>query len=137
MQLKIISDSNINLLKKFISNKLSNKFRYFDKRDLGCIKNHLITLIGVINDEPVAYGHIDIESNKHWLGICILDNYQGKGYGKKIMDELIYQSQNVKEIFLTVDKDNINAINLYKKYEFNIIKEKATYYLMRRICSKN
>ncbi len=38
--------------------------------------------------------------------------------------------KNIEKIYLTVDKVNISAINLYKKFKFNIIDEKEYYFIM-------
>ena len=81
---------------------------------------------------PIGYAHIDFDDNKNWFGICILENYQGKGYGKKIMEYIFNHEKinNLNEIYLTVDKINIVAINLYLKFNFIIIDEKETYFMM-------
>lgn len=132
MQINIINNHNISLLEKFIKNKLSNNFRYFEKRNINIINNHYITIIGTINDIPIGYGHIDIDNNIYWLGICILEEYHGNGYGKYIMNYLInkFNESNVQELYLTVDKNNIVAIKLYEKYNFKIIKDYDYYYKM-------
>jgi ribosomal protein S18 acetylase RimI-like enzyme len=133
MEIQIITNNNINLLKNFLNNKLSNSFRYYNKRNISIIENHLITVIGLDkNLVSIAYGHIDYCSNEniYWLGICILEEHQGKGYGNEIMNMLI---NNFKEkaisnkLYLTVDKDNQKAVNLYKKFNFNIVEEMETY----------
>ncbi len=84
------------------------------------------------NDEPIGYAHIDEEDNRKWFGICIIKEYQNKGLGKKMMD-YIFNLESIKdeEIYLSVDKVNIGAIHLYKKYGFEIIKDNLNYYLMK------
>jgi len=129
----IIYSDSLHLLKNFSNNTLSNHFRYFNKFlssndfPLNIIKNHIYTIIGTINKEdlssniPIAYGHIDYENN-YWLGICVLNEYQNKGYGKQIMNNLIQfvNNNNINPLFLTVDNDNLNAIHLYNKFNFSI-----------------
>lgn len=65
MQEKIIhiKQNNIALLKQFISNmdSSSNTFRYFENRKISCIKKHLLTVLILKDEEPVAYGHLDVE----------------------------------------------------------------------------
>jgi RimJ/RimL family protein N-acetyltransferase len=139
----IIYSDSIYLLKEFSKNNLSKHFRYFNKFNsstdfpLNMIQNHIYTIIGSINNSdnnsiiPIAYGHIDYENN-NWLGICILDDYQNKGYGKKIMNNLL-QFVNINDInplFLTVDIDNSNAIHLYKKFNFSIFESSDTFIKM-------
>jgi ribosomal protein S18 acetylase RimI-like enzyme len=128
-----ITEKNKVLLNNFIlNNKLPYTFRYFNKRNLNVINNHLITIILLDKDLPGGYAHIDFDDNKYWFGICILENYQGNGYGKKIM-EYIFNNEKIKnidKIYLTVDKINTVAIKLYTNFDFTIIDEKETYFTM-------
>ena len=128
-----ITEKNTSLLQNFIlNNKLPNTFRYFNKRNIDVIKNHIITIILLNETTPIGYSHIDFDDNKYWFGICILEKYQGNGYGKKIMEYIFNHEniKNIKNIYLTVDKINIVAINLYKKFNFYNIDEKDTYFTM-------
>lgn len=130
-----INKTNINLLKTFIALNDSNTFRYYDKRDVNVIQNHIVTLITVDDsmNNIIGYGHLDADSNI-WLGICILKNYRGKGYGNKIMEKLISiaYTHQVEKITLTVDKTNKSAIMLYNKFGFIIDKECTSYYIMSK-----
>ena len=120
MNLVSVHKENIHLLKTFIENigEASKSFRYFNTRTIDVIDNHLVTILLLENEFPVAYGHLDSEKNTVWLGICVLPAFSGKGYGKMIMEKLIAAAKKMQivEISLTVDKDNKKAINLYKKY---------------------
>jgi ribosomal protein S18 acetylase RimI-like enzyme len=82
---------------------------------------------------PIGYAHIDFDDNKYWFGICILENYQNKGYGKEIMTYIFNQEKikQLDQIYLTVDKINAAAIHLYKKFNFDVIHETDTYFMMR------
>ena len=134
MEIVKITKENLVYLTDFLKNKISSYFRYYTKRDISVIKDHLVTYIGIIQNKPVAYGHIDYskDENKYWLGICLLEGYQGKGYGKQIMNKLIdtFNNTDIDTLYLTVDKDNTIAISMYKKYSFNIIDEEESYYIM-------
>ncbi len=127
-----ITENNNYLLNEFLNNNIPGTFRYFNKRSINVISNHLITLILIDDNLPVGYAHIDYDDNKYWFGICILENYQGKGYGKKLMEYIFNHEKiiNIDNIYLTVDKINDIAINLYKKYNFYIIEEKDSYFKM-------
>ena len=127
-----ITENNNYLLNEFLNNSIPGTFIYFNKRSVNVISNHLITLILIDNNLPVGYAHIDYDDNKYWFGICILENYQGKGYGKKLMEYIFNHKKitNIDKIYLTVDKINDIAINLYKKYNFNIIEENDSYIKM-------
>ena len=134
MEIVKITKENLVYLTDFLKNKISDYFRYYTKRDTNAINNHTVTFIGNIQYKPMSYGHIDYskDENKYWLGICLLEGYQGKGYGKQIMNKLIdtFNNTDIDTLYLTVDKDNTIAISMYKKYSFNIIDEEESYYIM-------
>jgi GNAT superfamily N-acetyltransferase len=127
-----IDDTNINYLNTFLSNALPSTFRYFNTRNIDIIKNHIITIILLDDEIPIGYAHIDYE-NKYWLGICILEQYQGKGFGKKVMEYIFNNEKikNINEIYLSVDKINENAIKLYKIFNFKMVEEHEKFYIMK------
>lgn len=108
-EIKTIIESNDNL-------KIT--FRYFSSRDEKCFDNHFYHFI-LTDPDPVGYGHLDLECGKMWLGMCVFDSFIGKGYGKVILKNLIDNRQD-KAIHLSVDKENIKAINLYLHNGFKI-----------------
>lgn len=134
MQILQITRNNIDLLKTFLKNQLPLKFRYFNSRDITCIENHVITLLMLVDNTPIAYGHLDKDQTGNiWLGVCVLDEHQSNGYGKAIVKSLLDYAQNntiVNKVVLTVDKDNINAIKLYEKFKFVIANDTNSYYKM-------
>jgi len=116
-----------------------NTFRYFGKRSLEVVESHRYTIL-ILNDAhvPVAYGHLDSKDDIVWLGICVSEHQVGKGYGKIIMTDLLNRAdaEGILEITLQVDKANISAVNLYKKFNFITCDEKdGLYLIMKR--SKN
>jgi ribosomal protein S18 acetylase RimI-like enzyme len=131
-----ITEQNTILLNNFIlNNKLPYTFRYFNKRNINVINNHLITIILLDKDLPVGYAHIDFDDNTYWFGICILEEYQGKGYGKKVMKYIFNNEKikNIDKIYLTVDKINTVAIKLYTNFDFIVNEDFETYYKMIKI----
>jgi RimJ/RimL family protein N-acetyltransferase len=133
-----INLEKIHLLNDFVLSlgPSKNSFRYFNKRELTVIKNHICTL-GLIEkseNKLVAYGHLENEANIVWLGIAIHPSFQGIGLGSKMMDLLLAKSYSfgIKEIFLSVDKENTKAINLYKKFCFKIINSQNQYFIMKK-----
>lgn len=113
-------------LKIFVSNLSvsSDTFTYFKSRCFDVLDNHILTVLGYINNSPVAYGHLDKDGNNIWLGVCVIGSEVGKGYGKKMMDFLIDSANKEKiDLKLSVKKDNKIAIKLYKNYSFNIASE--------------
>ncbi|NEN23432.1 GNAT family N-acetyltransferase [Cryomorpha ignava] len=98
-----------------------NSFRYFDKRPLSIIENHLVTCL--IRDEAhnyVGYGHLDKDGDTVWLGIAVAEETRGKGLGKMIMSFLVKRAKDlsVESVQLSVDKTNTPAIHLYLSFGF-------------------
>jgi len=122
-----IQSDKVELLKRFLSSAGSSleSFRYFKNRPLSILKNHIVTCILIEGDEPIGYGHLDKEDNKIWLGIAVSANFRGKGVGTMIMNFLILKANEEKLglLHLTVDVDNIPALNLYKRFGFVYVKD--------------
>lgn len=133
MIFNIINKDNIYLLKTFIKLNTSSFFRYYETRNIDIIKNHLITVILTDNNEIIGYGHLDFEK-KLWLGICVLKKYTGKGYGKEIINYLfnVAEENDIQSIYLSVDKNNIIAKNIYSKYDFKVIENNENIYIMKK-----
>ena len=115
-----------NLLREFINSCGNSKdsFRYFNTRPLDIISNHVLTILAFNDSVPVGYGHLDKEGDKIWFGIAVAENYKGKGIGKKVMQYLIEYADNNKilELHLSVDSDNVIAVNMYNKFNFFEVK---------------
>jgi len=129
-----IDESNSHYLTTFLVNDIPSTFRYFKTRSVNILKNHILTIMLLDDELPIGYAHIDYE-NKYWLGICILDAYQGKGLGNKMMEYILNHEKItvLNDIYLTVDSTNENAIKLYKKFNFSIVELTENYYIMRNI----
>jgi ribosomal protein S18 acetylase RimI-like enzyme len=131
MKIERINKEDYQLLETFLASCGSSldTFRYFRSRPLSVIQNHLTTLLAIDEAQvPIAYGHLDPEDGMVWLGICVSDKNQGKGYGNLMMRAIMDEALRLKisEINLTVDKVNLQAAHLYEKYGFKIIKELET-----------
>jgi len=118
-----------------------HSFRYFNKRPLTIINQHLLTVLSYDQDRPCGYGHLDKEQDKVWLGVMVAEDYQGMGIGKMILNYLFdfADRNNVSEIFLTVDKVNYVAEKLYRTFGFveEPIGSTDTYTMMKRIANGN
>lgn len=135
-QFKHISEENIHLIEYFLSvlGKGAESFRYFAKRPVNIVLNHLLTV--VILDEnqlPMAYGHLDREGTNLWLGIAVAEKSQGLGLGKMMLQYLIDYAKDRGELFitLTVDKINFKAINLYETCKFIQVADQGHCYKYR------
>ena len=107
-------------------------FRYFQNRSLDCLKQHLVTYFLIDEECPVAYGHLDKEGNYIWLGLCVIEERKKQGLGKKMLNHLINfaKQNNISNIHLSVDKNNIQAQNLYTKFNFVKIQENTSSIIM-------
>ena len=103
----------------FLPKIQSSYFRYFDSRTIDCLKNHVTTLLFKSNDEIFGYTHIDKHDEQYWFGIYIVPEYRNKKLGKLLMNYTIQNNMYLcNTIYLTVDNNNIPAIQLYKKNGF-------------------
>ena len=135
MKLIHINESNQTLLNEFIQKNNSKFFRYYDKRDINIIKNHIFTVILKNNeDNIVGYAHIDHENDTYWTALCVLSDYQNKGYGKYLMKNLhnFAVGESIETLHLSVDIDNMIAMNLYLKQGYHIINITQKYYVMKK-----
>jgi perosamine synthetase len=132
-----VNEENKNeIYNNFLSNIDNLNFRYFNKRNIDCLDNHLITIVlyDLVKNKYLGYVHIDNE-NKYWLGIYIINEYQNKKLGSLLLKYILQNEKvyKINEINLTVDINNLSAIKLYKKNNFKIIEQKDTYYTMKKL----
>lgn len=76
--------------------------------------------IGIIS-YSVIYDRVELDY------IWVHKNYRNKKIASKLI-EYMFNATNVKSYSLEVAIDNTNAINLYKKYNFNIVSTRKKYY---------
>lgn len=104
-----------------------SQFRYFMNRSLSVVNSHLKTLFLKECGDIVAYGHLESEDGRLWLGIAVSDEKTGKGWGKLMFSRLLSEAfsftEKFEKISLRVDRSNHVAISMYKKFEFEIIQE--------------
>lgn len=103
-------------------------FRYFAKRPLSVIANHLVTLLILDSTgDPVGYGHLDPENGTVWLGACVAEGHRGKGLGKAIVGRLLSEAimRGVRTVSLSVDEDNTKAMSLYYKFGFMLVEKRG------------
>ena len=73
----------------------------------------------------IIYRNLDII---HLFKIFIADDYRGKNTAKLLIDNMISTSNGINKVYAEVRKNNISAINFYKKNNFKIIDTKKNYY---------
>lgn len=130
---QINTSKSTQLLEVFLSTLGSGEesFRYFKKRPLTVIANHLITVLLIDDNQiPVAYGHLEKEGKFTWLGIAVAEKVQGNGFGRIMLQHLLNYAKMQGEEFisLTVDKTNYKAIQLYEHFNFSREAETNSYY---------
>lgn len=92
-------------------------------------------------DKPVgqvALYHIDWQKQSAEYGRLMIgeDKAKGKGIAKIATDLIIefgFYTLNLKEIYLEVKKQNINAIKLYERCGFSHIEERQDSLLMKKV----
>lgn len=128
--MRLENSPKITDVKRFIeSNPIgTKKFRYFNKRNFDIISSHIKTLLIIENEKILGYSHLDKENDDVWFGIMICDDCVGLGYGSVLLKETLSDYNGV--VKLSVDKDNIVAIKLYKKNNFRILESHNDYYIM-------
>ncbi len=79
--------------------------------------------LGVIVFEEI-YGRIELDY------IIVDDNYRRLGIASKLMEYLIIyaKNNNISNITLEVNESNTSALNLYKKYKFEMVSRRENYY---------
>jgi len=127
--LNLSVDDDVQKLRTFSELNHPPSFRYFTTRVFeDAIKTHVVTLMY----STYGYAHIDLDlqSGRHYLGVCVMPDYQGKGVGKRLI-ELILKLYT-GDIYLTVDKENMRAILFYETYGFSRIQESQTTYTYKK-----
>lgn len=127
MEIKMIRIFNIDDLDNIMNIWLNNNIKthnFIDKNywinNFDYVKTLLPTsdiYVYEINNSIIGF----IGINKNYIeGIFIKEEYQNKGVGSKLLN---YIKNLYNELYLNVYKNNDNAIEFYKKHNFNIIKE--------------
>ena len=110
--------------KIYLNKLLSNSELSYDNNPFCmCIVYDDKYIRGLIYFEEI-YERVDIDY------IFVSNNYRRQGIGSKLLKYLIdyCKKKNISNITLEVNKNNIPAINLYKKYEFEIVATRKNYY---------
>lgn len=110
---KLINEIEINFSEVYKQkNELKNEF----------LANPYTKIYAFIdNFNIIGFIHInDIYDRYEINNIYVLENERNKKVASKLMEKVINEAQNNKKINITLEvkKDNLPAINLYKKYGF-------------------
>lgn len=78
------------------------------------------------NNNVVGYGQILLIDDEYYIAnFGIISEYRKKGYGKVLLNYLIFKAKEygIKDICIKVDKNNKIALNLYLSVGFKVFKE--------------
>jgi ribosomal protein S18 acetylase RimI-like enzyme len=79
--------------------------------------------LGMVDNEPVGCLRLDdMEQEFGIYGFGVKPQFQGHGYGRQILQEVIriLRATSAKSIMLDVDTDNVHALNLYLSCGFEV-----------------
>ncbi|WP_223590204.1 GNAT family N-acetyltransferase [Neobacillus bataviensis] len=100
-------------------------FKQIIRNDTESLNN--LFLVAEANERIVGFSrlvgnNLKRTSHKVEFGICVLKDFWGYGLGKNLLSESIYwaDSNNIKKITLNVLETNEKAIELYKRYGFEV-----------------
>lgn len=98
---------------------------------LGLISNNNIFRVLVIDDMVIGYySFAQILDEAHINNIAVKHEFQSKGYGSMLMQDMINTAKNngIVAFTLEVEDGNDKAINLYKKFGFKSEGVRKKYY---------
>lgn len=86
----------------------------------------------LLNDNDVIgyYSFAHIVDEGHINNIAVKKEYQSKGFGTMLMNDMIdiAKQKNIVALTLEVEEGNDKAINLYKKFDFKVEGVRKKYY---------
>ena len=135
--LKQATKKDIELLIKYKLSTILDYAKDLSKNELTKIKNYVSNNVPkeindyklvVVNDNVV--GSILVSNYEYGIlldEIYLEENYRNLGIGSDLIKKVL---NNNKIVYLWVYKDNIKALNLYKKLGFHILEETETRYKM-------
>lgn len=88
----------------------------------------------LFSGECRGYGFVD-ESTPE-LGMAIFDGYRGRGFGTRLMQQLIDDliAHGFRKVSLSVDRRN-PALRLYERFGFEVVRENGNAYTMLKCLS--
>lgn len=105
-------------------------FLGFDIKD--SLSNNPFTYFYLLKDNDKIIGFINydiIYDRCELININVLDNYQGLGYGKKLMKFMFDNlDSEINNVTLEVKITNDVAINLYNSFGFKTVSKREKYY---------
>lgn len=117
---------SIDNLGKLINDNFNNVFNVYD-----ILENNISRIyVHEKNNKIIALLHIEVlYENIDIINIVVDPEYRNQHIASLLLDYMINNlNNNIETITLEVSTDNIAALNLYKKFNFEIINERKNYY---------
>lgn len=117
------------MIKKDIDfNELNDIFKEYKKDYNPIINEFTHNIIFVVDKKIVSFIVYSLMyENVEIIDVFTNKNYRNKGYSYNLLKEIINDNKD-KNITLEVSKENISAINLYKKAGFEEVAIRKGYY---------
>ena len=124
------------MLEEVTKNSIKNLSSFFTDNHLPVVNaielenNPFLHVIAYKKDDKIiGYLNYSVMYDKAELNyIYVVSDYRNSGVGKELIKYLIDRCKDCQNITLEVRKDNIPAINLYKKYGFKECVVRKNYY---------
>ncbi|MEJ2248376.1 MAG: GNAT family N-acetyltransferase [Candidatus Lokiarchaeota archaeon] len=87
------------------------------------LRNPNLCLIGKLEDKIIAVVFGGFDGRRGYVHhLAVIPEYQGKGYGRKIMEELVkrFRDMKVHKLHLFVEKRNQDVINFYENLGWEV-----------------
>lgn len=115
-----------------ISKYFENFGRYGDFAFVLTRENDLVGAIWtrLFSEADKSYGFVEEETPE--LSMAVKEAWRNKGFGSRLIEKLFekLKTSGFKKVSLSVDKRNRAAVNLYRKFGFEMLVEKGTAYKM-------
>lgn len=110
--------------KEYFESKINNKEIFIAK-----IQNEIVGYV-IFNIAEKDYPSMRYRKQLSIEAICVDANCRGKGIGTALLEYIkkVGKEKGCTDLYLTVNKENENAINLYEKFGFRV---KNIAYLMK------
>ena len=96
-----------------------------------CLLAGYQNVVLVRDDQVAGYAVLSVAAGEaHILNICVDPAHRARGYGEKLLDELLFRARasQVRQIFLEVRPSNNTALALYRKKGFHQVANRPAYY---------
>ena len=132
MDLKIskMTLSDLNSIQNILYSDFNDFWTYSSfQQELECENSYFI--VGKINEEIVGFAGLkSIVDEANIMNIVVKKDFRHNNIGSMLLENLICyaKNQNLKTVTLEVNENNLSAIRMYDKFDFNHIGIRKKYY---------